>query len=68
MFPTTWRDIEWLVKRSPMPVIVKGVLRADDANRAVEIGAKGVVVSNHGGRHLDTSVTTAAALPEIAPR
>lgn len=66
MFPTTWRDLEWLVKRSPMPVIVKGVLRADDAKRAVEIGAKGVVVSNHGGRHLDTTVTTAEALPEIA--
>ncbi len=66
MFPTTWRDLEWLIKRSPMPVIVKGVLRADDAKRAVEMGAKGVVVSNHGGRHLDTTVTTAEALPEIA--
>jgi 4-hydroxymandelate oxidase len=66
MFPTTWRELEWLVKRSPMPVIVKGVMRADDARRAVDLGAKGVVVSNHGGRHLDTTITTAEALPEIA--
>jgi len=66
MFPTTWRDLEWLIKRSPLPVIVKGVLRADDAKRCVEMGAKAVIVSNHGGRHLDTAMPTAAALPEIA--
>ena len=50
MFPTTWRDLEWLVKRSPIPVIVKGVLRADDALRCAELGARAVIVSNHGGR------------------
>ena len=66
MFPTTWRDLEWLVKRSPIPVIVKGVLRADDALRCVEMGARAVIVSNHGGRHLDTAMTTCAALPEVA--
>ena len=65
-FPTTWRDLEWLVKRSPIPVIVKGVLRADDALRCVELGARAVIVSNHGGRHLDTAMTTVAALPDIA--
>ena len=66
MFPATWRELEWLVKRSPMPVIVKGVMRADDALHCVECGARAIMVSNHGGRHLDTTVTTAAAVGEIA--
>lgn len=65
-FPTSLTDLEWLVRRAPMPVLVKGVLRGDDARRAVEAGARGIIVSNHGGRHLDTTVTTAEALPEIA--
>jgi 4-hydroxymandelate oxidase len=65
-FPATWRDLEWLVRRSPVPVIVKGVLRGDDAVCCLEAGAKAIMVSNHGGRHLDGTVTTAAALPEIA--
>lgn len=64
-FPTTFRDLEWLVRRSPMDVLVKGVLRGDDAARCVDAGAKAVIVSNHGGRHLDTTVTTAEALPEV---
>src|SRR5262245_65315734 len=64
-YPLTLQDLEWLVRRSPLPVVVKGVLRDDDARRCVEAGAKAVIVSNHGGRHLDTTVTTAAALPEI---
>ena len=64
-YPTTWADLDWLVRRSALPVVVKGVLRGDDALRCVELGARGVVVSNHGGRHLDTTVTTAAALPEV---
>jgi 4-hydroxymandelate oxidase len=50
-----------------MPVLVKGVLRADDAIACVEHGAKAVIVSNHGGRHIDTTVTTATAVVEIAP-
>jgi 4-hydroxymandelate oxidase len=66
VYPATWRELEWLVKRAPMPVIVKGVLRADDAVRCVESGARAIMVSNHGGRHLDTTVTTATALGEIA--
>ena len=49
-----------------MAVIVKGVLRADDAVRCIECGARAIMVSNHGGRHLDTTVTTAAALGEVA--
>jgi len=56
----TWADLEWLVERSALPVIVKGIVRADDALRALERGAQGLVVSNHGGRQLDTAPPTAA--------
>jgi len=66
MFPTTWRDLEWLVKRCAMPVAVKGVLRGDDARRCVDVGVRGIMVSNHGGRHLDTTVTTAEVIAEVA--
>ena len=65
-FPATWRDLEWLVRRSPVDVVVKGVLRGDDAVRCVDAGAKAIIVSNHGGRHLDATVATADALREIA--
>jgi 4-hydroxymandelate oxidase len=65
MFPTNFADLEWLVKRCAMPVVVKGVLRGDDARRCVDCGVKGIMVSNHGGRHLDTTVTTAEVVPEI---
>jgi 4-hydroxymandelate oxidase len=65
-FPATWRDLEWLIGRSPLPVLVKGILRADDAVRCAELGAQAVIVSNHGGRHLDSGLATADALPEIA--
>lgn len=65
LYPATWRELEWLVKRSPMPVIVKGVLRGDDALACAEHGARAVIVSNHGGRHLDTTVTTATAIGEV---
>jgi 4-hydroxymandelate oxidase len=65
-FPATWRDLEWLVERSPIDVLVKGVLRADDALRCVNLGAKAIIVSNHGGRHLDATLATADALPAIA--
>ena len=64
-FPTTWKDLDWLIARSKLPVIVKGTLRGDEARRCIEAGAKAVIVSNHGGRHLDTTVTTAEALPEV---
>jgi 4-hydroxymandelate oxidase len=65
-FPATFADLEWMVRRGPLDVVVKGVLRADDAVRCVEAGAKAVIVSNHGGRHLDTTLPSAEALPEIA--
>jgi len=61
----TFDDIGWLHEVSRLPVLVKGVLRADDAARCMETGAAGVVVSNHGGRQLDGAVATAQALPEV---
>jgi 4-hydroxymandelate oxidase len=65
MFPTNFKDLEWLVQRCAMPVVVKGVLRGDDARRCADCGVKGIMVSNHGGRHLDTTVTTAEVVSEI---
>lgn len=62
----TWRDVEWFVQSVRMPVLVKGVLHPDDARRAVESGASGVIVSNHGGRQLDGAIATLDALPDIA--
>lgn len=61
----TWETLQWLVDLSPLPVLAKGVLRADDAQRCVDAGAGGVVVSNHGARNLDTVVPTAQALPGV---
>ncbi len=60
-----WRDIEQFVADCPLPVIVKGVLTAEDARQAVAAGARGIVVSNHGGRQLDTVLAGADALPPI---
>jgi 4-hydroxymandelate oxidase len=64
-YPLALADLEWLVRRAPIPVAVKGVLRGDDAARCADAGASAIIVSNHGGRHLDTTVTTAEALPEV---
>lgn len=61
----TWSDIGRLAERSELPVIVKGVLSGDDARLAADHGAAGVVVSNHGGRQLDTVLAGAEALPAI---
>ena len=58
-------DIGWVADVTGLPVLVKGVLRADDAVRCVDAGAAGVVVSNHGGRQLDGAVATADALPAV---
>ncbi|MEO8107059.1 MAG: alpha-hydroxy acid oxidase [Actinomycetes bacterium] len=61
----TWETLEWLVDLSPIPVLPKGVVRPDDAQRCVDAGAGGVIVSNHGARNLDTVVPTAQALPGV---
>lgn len=62
----TWNDVEWLRTITNLPIVVKGVLRADDALRAVDAGVAGIVVSNHGGRQLDTAIAGIDALPAIA--
>ncbi len=61
-----WSDLDWLCAHSSVPVLVKGVVRPDDAVRAAEHGAQGVVVSNHGGRQLDTAPATLDVLEPIA--
>lgn len=60
-----WRDLEALCAASPLPLLVKGVLHPQDARDAVAAGAAGVVVSNHGGRTLDTALPGAEALPHV---
>ena len=60
-----WNDLEWLRSVARVPVILKGVLSAEDGRRAVERGADGVIVSNHGGRNLDTVPATIDALPRV---
>lgn len=61
-----WKDIAWLRSLTPLPIVLKGIVRSDDALRAVQVGAAAIVVSNHGGRQLDTSLPTIEALPKIA--
>jgi 4-hydroxymandelate oxidase len=61
----TWKDIDWLRSLTKLPVLIKGIVRGDDAARAVEHGASGIIVSNHGGRQLDTAIPTIRALPEV---
>lgn len=61
----TWKDIAWLRSLTNLPVLLKGVMNADDAGRAVDEGASGLIVSNHGGRNLDTVPATIDALPEV---
>ncbi|HVR98477.1 MAG TPA: alpha-hydroxy acid oxidase [Thermoanaerobaculia bacterium] len=62
----TWRDVAWLRSITELPVLVKGIVRPDDAVRAAEAGVAGIVVSNHGARQLDTSPATIDVLPEVA--
>jgi 4-hydroxymandelate oxidase len=60
-----WKDLAWLRAISPLPLVLKGIVRGDDASRALDEGAAAVWVSNHGGRQLDGSIPTAEALPEV---
>jgi 4-hydroxymandelate oxidase len=61
----TWEAVSWLRSITTLPVIIKGIVRADDAARAVGEGAAGIVVSNHGGRQLDASPATIEVLPRV---
>ena len=61
-----WRDLDWIRAAWDGPLIIKGILDPDDARAAADVGADGIVVSNHGGRQLDGVLSTARALPPIA--
>jgi isopentenyl diphosphate isomerase/L-lactate dehydrogenase-like FMN-dependent dehydrogenase len=61
----TWEDLRWIRELWPGPIVVKGLLTGEDARRAVDEGASAVVVSNHGGRQLDSVSATLRALPEV---
>lgn len=62
----TWADITWLQGITRLPILLKGILHEDDARQAAHLGVAGLIVSNHGGRTLDTAIPTAWALPRIA--
>lgn len=61
----TWADVQWLQGMTRLPVLLKGVLHPDDARQAAALGVAGLIVSNHGGRTLDTSPSTASVLPRV---
>jgi 4-hydroxymandelate oxidase len=61
----TWQDVDWLRQHSRLPLLLKGVLNPADARQALSLGVAGLVVSNHGGRTLDTLPSTAECLPPL---
>jgi L-lactate dehydrogenase (cytochrome) len=62
----SWKDVAWVRSKWPGKLVVKGIMDADDARRAADIGADAVVVSNHGGRQLDCAPSTISVLPQVA--
>jgi 4-hydroxymandelate oxidase len=66
--PLTWKDLEWIQRAAGVPLFLKGILHPDDAEQAVKSGAAGIMVSNHGGRNLDTALATIDALPAIVDK
>jgi L-lactate dehydrogenase (cytochrome) len=62
----TWKDIEWLRREWPGTLVIKGIKEPEDAQAAAGAGAQGIVVSNHGGRQLDSAPSAISALPRIA--
>ncbi|CAN6276970.1 unnamed protein product [Urochloa humidicola] len=63
--PLSWKDIKWLQTITSLPILMKGILTAEDARIAVELGAAGIIVSNHGGRQLDHVPATISCLEEV---
>jgi len=61
----TWDDLSWLLKHTKMPIILKGILHADDAKRALDAGMDAVIVSNHGGRQVDGGIAALDSLPAV---
>ena len=64
----TWKDLEWFRSITKLPILLKGILNPDDAEKAIQSGASGIIVSNHSGRNLDTVPATIEALPAITAR
>jgi 4-hydroxymandelate oxidase len=64
----SWKDIDWLRSFAKTPVLLKGILNPEDAETGLRAGVDGIIVSNHGGRNLDTTPATADALPQIVER
>ncbi|HRH17376.1 MAG TPA: alpha-hydroxy acid oxidase [Aquabacterium sp.] len=62
----TWADVQWLQGITHLPIVLKGILHPDDARQAASLGVAGLIVSNHGGRTLDTTPATATMLPRVA--
>jgi isopentenyl diphosphate isomerase/L-lactate dehydrogenase-like FMN-dependent dehydrogenase len=62
----SWEDLPFLRERTKLPIVLKGILHADDARRALDAGIDGIVVSNHGGRQVDGAIATLDALPAVA--
>jgi 4-hydroxymandelate oxidase len=60
----TWKDLEWIKSSTALPVVAKGIMTGEDAKLCEEAGADAVIVSNHGGRHLDNTLATIEVLPE----
>jgi 4-hydroxymandelate oxidase len=67
-YPTTWKDIDWVRSQTGLPLVLKGILDGDDADRGIRAGAAAIYVSNHGGRNLDTLPATLEALPEVVDK
>jgi 4-hydroxymandelate oxidase len=67
-YPTTWKDIEWVRSQTKLPLVLKGILDPEDADRGIRAGAAAIYVSNHGGRNLDTLPATLDALPEVVEK
>jgi 4-hydroxymandelate oxidase len=67
-FPVTWRDLEWLRSIARTPILLKGILNPGDADQAVRSGANGIIVSNHGGRYLDSAPATMDVLPTVVEK
>jgi isopentenyl diphosphate isomerase/L-lactate dehydrogenase-like FMN-dependent dehydrogenase len=65
VIPLTWESLSWLRSLTSLPLVLKGILTAEDAVLAVEHGVDGIIVSNHGGRQLDTAMPSIEALPEV---
>jgi 4-hydroxymandelate oxidase len=67
-YPTTWKDIEWMRSLTTLPLILKGILEPEEADRGIRLGAAAIYVSNHGGRNLDTLPATLDALPAVVEK